>query len=135
MFSAASHFGIGNMIHDTTASSVFSFSFEAYGRTGGYFASIFRPPNFFFSGLKKVPKKGKHAAMQDSARGIHFFFYRLHISIFVRHFRLSSAVFGSIYTYPWEERVSYDICYGTMSTISLTTADRWLDVSFVFGLD
>jgi hypothetical protein len=33
---------------------------------GGYFVSIFRPQqSHFFSRIKKVPKKGEHAAMQD----------------------------------------------------------------------
>jgi len=58
----------------------------------GYFVSIFRPQqSLFFSRLKKVPKKGEHAAMQDfGARDTLVFilvsFYRtdrLHHSIFV----------------------------------------------------
>jgi hypothetical protein len=41
----------------------------------GIFVSIFRPQqSHFFSRLKKVPKKGKHAAMQDFGAGYTCFF-------------------------------------------------------------
>jgi hypothetical protein len=94
---------------------------------GGYFVSIFRPrQSHFFSRLKKVPKKGEHAAMQDfGARDTLVFFWflfrtdQIHHSIFVQISFVCRLRF-------WEAHISFEgagfviVCYGTMSRISLT---------------
>lgn len=83
---------------------------------GGVFHWHFIPGNY-----KEVPKKGEHAAMQDSARGIHI------------DCSFSFVVSGD----------SGIVCHAVMSCYDLfmmyiylrlfVSADRWLDVSL--GLD
>jgi len=92
-----------------TASSVFLSSHMA--GPGGYFVSIFGQQT-----IRKYPKEGEHAAMQDSARQDILFFLDT-----IRSLSVSFVL--RIWT------IFLRFCHDYTHHL---TADRWLDVSFVF---
>jgi hypothetical protein len=105
---------------------------------GGYFVSIFRPQqSLFFSRLKKVPKKGEHAAMQDFGAGYICFLVSL-LDLIIGSLSGFSFVcrlrFWGTYTYLLFGGAIHDcLLRNHVYDLSYSTADRWLDVSFVLG--